>query len=172
MKVNIERDVDVKQLLINLDSKSKCEPVGMAGYDVVVAKQMLRDAHDVIVQLMKVIEDGTQTNEMELHNKKDANGNILRSMDCHLEELEDNRNRFGYCVEDDYVCTHCADYEKCRKETDKIKSSGDKAEANSKPERSDCFGAYDGDIECECCDRKEACENIKDYNMDDEEDVL
>lgn len=57
MKVNIERDVDVKQLLINLDSKSKCEPVGMAGYDVVVAKQMLRDAHDVIAQLMKVIEE-------------------------------------------------------------------------------------------------------------------
>ena len=35
-----------------------------------------------------------------------------------------------------------------------------------------CFGAYDGDIECECCDSKEACENIKDCNMDDEEDVL
>lgn len=118
------------------------------------------------------MEDGTQTNEMELHNKKDANGNILRSIDCHLEELEDNRNCFGYCVEDDYICTHCADYEKCRKETDKIKSSGDKAEANSKPERSDCFGAYDGDIECECCDSKEACENVKNYNIDDEEDVL
>lgn len=27
------------------------------------------------------MEDGTQTNEMELHNKKDANGNTLRSMD-------------------------------------------------------------------------------------------
>lgn len=67
------------------------------------------------------MEDGTQTNEMELHNKKDANGNILRSIDCHLEELEDNRNCFGYCVEDDYICTHCADYEKCRKETDKNK---------------------------------------------------
>lgn len=65
-----------------------------------------------------------------------------------------------------------ADYEKCRKETNKIKSSGDKEETNIKQERSDCFGAYDGDIECECCDSKEACENIKDCNMDDEEDVL
>ena len=53
MKVNIEREIDVNQLLINLDSKSQCKSVGMAGYDVVVAKQMLRDAHDVISQLMK-----------------------------------------------------------------------------------------------------------------------
>nr|DAX35099.1 MAG TPA: hypothetical protein [Bacteriophage sp.] len=95
-----------------------------------------------------------------------------KSNDVMKEELEDNRNCFGYCVEDDYVCTHCEDYKKCRKETDKIKLSEDKAEVNSKPERSDCFGAYDGDIECECCDSKEACENIKDCNMDDEEDVL
>ena len=118
------------------------------------------------------MEDGTQTNEMKLHNEKDANGNILRSIDCHLEELEDNRNCFGYWVEDDYICTHCADYEKCKKETDKIKSSEDKVEANSKSERRDCFGAYDGDIECECCDIKEVCENVKCCNMDDEEDVL
>lgn len=59
------------------------------------------------------MEDGTQTNEMELHNKKDANGNILRSMDCNLDEIE----------------------------------------------RSDCFGTYDGDIECECCDSEKECMN-------------
>ena len=56
MKVSIERDIDVEQLLINLNSKSQCKSVGMAGYDVVVDKQMLRDAHDVIAQLMKVRE--------------------------------------------------------------------------------------------------------------------
>lgn len=52
---------------------------------------------------------------MELHNKKDANGNILRSMDCNLDEIE----------------------------------------------RSDCFGTYDGDIECECCDNKKECKKEK-----------
>lgn len=50
MKVNIERDIDVERLLINLNEKSKCSSVGMAGYDVTVSKQMLRDAHDVIKQ--------------------------------------------------------------------------------------------------------------------------
>lgn len=84
-----------------------------------------------------------------------------KSNDVAKEELEDNRNCFGYCVEDDYVCTHCADYEKCRKETNKIKSSGDKEETNSKSERRDCFGAYDGDIECECCDSKKECKKRK-----------
>lgn len=53
MKVNIERDVDVNQLLINLNSKSQCKSVGMAGYEVTIDKQMLRDAHDVIAQFMK-----------------------------------------------------------------------------------------------------------------------
>lgn len=51
MKVNIERDIDIERLLINLNEKSKCSSVGMAGYDVTVSKQMLRDAHDVIKQL-------------------------------------------------------------------------------------------------------------------------
>lgn len=57
MKVNVERDIDVERLLINLSEKSKCSSVGMAGYDVTVSKQMLRDAHDVIKQLM------TETNK-------------------------------------------------------------------------------------------------------------
>ena len=51
MKVNVERDIDVERLLINLNEKAKCSSVGMAGYDVTVSKQMLRDAHDVIKQL-------------------------------------------------------------------------------------------------------------------------
>lgn len=57
MKVNVERDIDIERLLINLNEKSKCSSVGMAGYDVTVSKQMLRDAHDVIKQFM------TETNK-------------------------------------------------------------------------------------------------------------
>lgn len=51
MKVKVERDIDVERLLINLSEKSKCKSVGMAGYDIIVSKQLLRDAHDVIKQL-------------------------------------------------------------------------------------------------------------------------
>lgn len=168
--MKIEKEYNIKQLSNILKTniaKYQVKPsFKTVSLDILTAQQIV----DVLETVASWEKD--KANEMELHNKKDANGNTLRSIDCHLEELEDNRNCFGYCVEDDYMCTHCVDYEKCRKETNKIKSSGDKAGTKSKPERRDCFGAYDGDIECECCDRKEACENIKDCNMDDEEDVL
>lgn len=33
--------------------KSQCKNPGMAGYEVTVSKQLLRDAHDVIAQFIK-----------------------------------------------------------------------------------------------------------------------
>lgn len=53
MKVNVEREVDLNRLLINLNEKSQCKNPGMAGYEVTVSKQLLRDAHDVIAQFVK-----------------------------------------------------------------------------------------------------------------------
>lgn len=53
MRVNVERDIDINRLLINLNEKSLCKDPGMAGYEVTVNKQLLRDAHDVIAQLYK-----------------------------------------------------------------------------------------------------------------------
>ena len=52
MKVNVEREVDLNRLLINLNEKSQCKNPGMSGYKITVSKQLLRDAHDVIVQFM------------------------------------------------------------------------------------------------------------------------
>ena len=52
------------------------------------------------------MEDGAQTNEMELHNKKDANGNILRSMDC-----------FGCHIDGDGKCNLCIYERECMNET-------------------------------------------------------
>lgn len=52
MKVNVEREIDLNRLLINLNEKSQCKDPGMAGYEVTVSKQLLRDAHDVIKQFM------------------------------------------------------------------------------------------------------------------------
>ena len=52
MKVNVEREIDLNRLLINLNEKSQCKDHGMAGYEVTVSKQLLRDAHDVIKQFI------------------------------------------------------------------------------------------------------------------------
>ena len=76
MKVNIERDVDVNQLLINLNSKSQCKSVGMAGYEVTIDKQMLRDAHDVIAQFMKE-KDHEQKDLLKNKNRKYVIGDIF-----------------------------------------------------------------------------------------------
>ena len=76
MKVNIERDIDVNQLLINLDSKSQCKSVGMAGYEVTIDKQMLQDAHDVIAQFMKE-KDHEQKRLIKNKNRKYAIGDIF-----------------------------------------------------------------------------------------------
>ena len=70
MKVNVERDIDVERLLINLSEKSKCSYVGMTGYDVTVSKQMLRDAHDVIKQMMSKNSNSTKLNEAKIGDYK------------------------------------------------------------------------------------------------------
>lgn len=51
MKVKVEREVNLDWLIKQLDQKSRIDPKGMGGYEVRVEKQLLRDAHDVIVQL-------------------------------------------------------------------------------------------------------------------------
>lgn len=50
MKVNVEREVDLNWLIEQLDAKSQINYNGMAGLEVRVDKQLLRDTHDVIVQ--------------------------------------------------------------------------------------------------------------------------
>lgn len=160
MKIEKEYNIEqlAEQLLAEIENSKKYNRV--VKLDILTANDILdvlnetnkrEQKHQTLESVCNFMEmeDGTQTNEMKLHNEKDANGNILRSIDCHLEELEDNRNCFGYCVEDDYTCTHCADYEKCKKETDKIKSRGDKVEANSKPERNETL--------CDDCLMKSCC---------------
>lgn len=53
MRVNVEREVDLNSLIKQLDNKSQTNPDGMTEYKVMVDKQLLRDAHDVIVQFKK-----------------------------------------------------------------------------------------------------------------------
>jgi hypothetical protein len=97
MIVNIERDIDVKQLLINLDSKSQCKSVGMAGYEVLVDKQMLRDAHDVIAQFIKAKEEQSKRikDGIEASNKK--SGRKLGQVDKLTDDL---RRDINYYLQD------------------------------------------------------------------------
>lgn len=91
------------------------------------------------------MEDGTQTNEMELHNKKDANGNILRSTDCNLDEIE-RGNCFGCHIGGDGKCNLCVYERECMNET---------------KERERCFGKSYGKrpiVVCGTCKYAKRCE--------------
>lgn len=69
------------------------------------------------------MEDGTQTNEMELHNKKDANGNTLRSMNCHSKVLNRTQTNdrvpgcYGCYYDKGLYCPDCKSRESCVQET-------------------------------------------------------
>lgn len=109
----IKKNYNVKSLAETLDGALS---VALDDGKIVVEIGLL-EANDILdilnetnkrEQKHQTLESACNFMEMELHNKKDENSNILRSMDCNLDEIE----------------------------------------------RSDCFGTYDGDIECECCDSK------------------
>ena len=103
MKVNVEREVDLNRLLINLNEKSQCKNPGMAGYEVTVSKQLLRDAHDVITQFMN----------KENINPKYKIGQVFRIKDraylserrymeldglYQITEVENNNNEIRYHI--------------------------------------------------------------------------
>lgn len=128
MKVNIERDIDVEQLLINLDSKSQCKRVGMAGYEVTVDKQLLRDAHDVIAQLIKEreektlvfaeLENGTKTSGY--YSAEEA-GKALKKVIEKVNEEEQKQSCFGCHINGSEKCNLCIYERKCMIATDERK---------------------------------------------------
>lgn len=69
------------------------------------------------------MEEGTQTNETKLHNKKDANGNILRSIDCHSKVLNGAKTNdrvpgcYGCYYDEGLYCPDCKSRESCVEET-------------------------------------------------------
>lgn len=108
------------------------------------------------LRILDVLEE-TQTNEMELHNKTDANGNLLRSTDSYGKALNHFQKANGIvpdcygCYVESGKCTNCKDKIECL--IDKHK----KLERIEEIEPS-CFGNYDDtDLECNNCEGKEFC---------------
>ena len=151
MKVNVERDIDVEQLLINLDSKSQCKRVGMAGYEVTVDKQLLRDAHDVIAQLIKEreektlvfaeLENGTKTSGY--YSTEEA-GKALKKVIEKVNEEELKRDCFGCHINGNEKCNLCIYEKECMIETEKA-------------DKKSCFGNYQDVYMCRNCDQIKEC---------------
>lgn len=92
--MNVIRDIDIKDLKevfkrqIDLAVKKELTNVrinyvtALRILDVLEETQIREERHQTLESACTFMEmeDGTQTNEMELHNKTDANGNILRGV--------------------------------------------------------------------------------------------
>lgn len=106
--MKIEKEYNVQQLLNEIKEEiENCRKCGArrVGVDIITAQE-IADVLEVVVRWenkreqkhqtlesacnFMETEDGTQTNEMKLHNEKDENGNTLRSVECHLDAKEQN----------------------------------------------------------------------------------
>lgn len=167
--MNVIRDIDIKDLKevfkrqIDLAVKKEFTNVrinyvtALRILDVLEETQIREERHQTLESACTFMEmeDGTQTNEMELHNKTDANGNILRNVDNYGKALSNfqKENRiipecFGTFKYDRNLdkCFKCEHTKECY-----IKE-------NRKNKAPVCFRCYDDkDLECNNCEAKAGC---------------
>ena len=92
--MKVTKDIDIKMLKDMLGNMiERCQTslktrveldynTAIRIYDVLEETQIREERHQTLESACTFMEmeDGTQTNEMDLHNKKDADGNILRGV--------------------------------------------------------------------------------------------
>ena len=113
------------------------------------------------------MEDGTQTNEMELHNKTDTNGNILRG----AKAYEKITKMVANFQKEHGVIPKCFGTYECDKNMDKCFKCEYIKECAASDKASDCYGCYDDkNLDCKNCKSKVSCEEETIYRKDVEED--
>ena len=130
------------------------------------------------------MEDGTQTNEMELHNKTDANGNILRGVkerngDWNTErkqmELHEKMIKmFEHLQRANGIIPVCFGNYECDKNMDKcLKCEYIKECAKSSDTVPDCYGCYiDKGLDCNNCKSKESCLEDTEKRKEEDDDFI
>lgn len=130
------------------------------------------------------MEDGTQTNEMELHNKIDANGNILRGVkerngDWNTErkqmELHEKMIKmFEHLQRANGIIPVCFGNYECDKNMDKcLKCEYIKECAKSSDTAQDCYGCYDDkNLDCKNCKSKVSCEEDAEKRKEEDDDFI
>ena len=130
------------------------------------------------------MEDGAQTNEMELHNKTDENGNILRG----IKEGNDNWNTTRKQMELHEKMTKmlehlqrangiipvCFGNYECDKNMDKcLKCEYIRECAKSSDTVPDCYGCYDDKgLNCNNCKSKESCVEDTEKRKEEDDDFI
>lgn len=114
------------------------------------------------------MEDGTQTNEMELHNKTDANGNILRG----AKAYEKISKMAEYLQKEGGIIPKCFGTFSCDRNMDKcFKCECTKECATKSGTVKECFGHYEGNGKCTKCKDKTECLIAKREKLFEEEQI-
>lgn len=196
--MNVIRDIDIKDLKevfkrqIDLAVKKELANVrinyvtAFRILDVLEETQIREEKHQTLESACTFMEmeDGTQTNEMELHNKTDANGNILRGikerngdwnterkqMELHekmtkmLEHLQRANGIIPVCFgnyeydKNQDKCFKCKYIRECAKSSDTVP---------------DCYGCYiDKGLDCNNCKSKESCLEDTEKKKEEDDDFI
>lgn len=196
--MNVIRDIDIKDLKevfkrqIDLAVKKELANVrinyvtAFRILDVLEETQIREEKHQTLESACTFMEmeDGTQTNEMELRNKTDANGNILRGikerngdwnterkqMELHekmtkmLEHLQRANGIIPVCFgnyeydKNQDKCFKCKYIRECAKSSDTVP---------------DCYGCYiDKGLDCNNCKSKESCVEDTEKRKEEDDDFI
>lgn len=130
------------------------------------------------------MEDGTQTNEMELHNKTDANGNILRGIKEGNDDWNITRKQMGLHEQITKMVEHlqrangiipvCFGNYEYDKNMDKcFKCKYARECAKSSDTVPDCYGRYiDKSLDCNNCKSKESCLEDTEKRKEEDDDFI
>lgn len=185
MKVTKDIDIkDLKEMLGNMIERcqTSLKPRVELGYetairiyDVLEETQIREERHQTLESACTFIEmeDGTQTNEMELYNKTDENDNILRGAKTYekiskmVEHLQKEQSAIPECFgtfrheKNLTTCNTCECIKECFIKT------------NSKKGVPDCYGIYDyKDLECFNCEDRRKCEIETNKRKEEDDDFI
>mgnify|MGYP000245607480 CR=1 FL=1 len=179
--MNVNKDIDIKMLKEMLGNMiERCQTslkprveldynTAIRIYDVLEETHIREEKHQTLESACTFMEmeDGTQTNEMELHNKTDENGNILRG----VKAYEKITKMVGNFQKEHSVIPKCFGTYECDKNMDKCLKCEYIKECAASDKASDCYGCYDDkNLDCKNCKSKVSCEEETIYRKDIEED--
>lgn len=194
MKVTKDIDIkDLKEMLGNMIKRcqTSLKPrveldynTAIRIYDVLEETQIREERHQTLESACTFMEmeDGTQTNEMELHNKTDANGNILRGVkerNCdwnterkQMELHEKMTKMLEHLQRANGIIPVCFGNYECDKNMDKCFKCKYIRECATKSDTvPDCFSHYEGSGKCTNCKEKTECLIDKQKRLSEEEDT-
>lgn len=196
--MKVTKDIDIKDLKevfkrqIDSDIKKGYANVNinfvtaLRILDVLEETQIREERHQTLESACTFMEmeDGTQTNEMELHNKTDANGNILRGVKERNGDWNTERKQMELHEKMIKMLEHlqrangiipvCFGNYECDKNMDKcLKCEYIKECEKSSDTAQDCYGCYDDKgLNCNNCKSKESCVEDTEKRKEEDDDFI